>query len=326
MRSSVATTERPMEKFTILAGTGNPALAEAVAVELGTPLGGCEVERFPDGELEVRLEDSVRGREVFVVQPTSPPVNDHLVELVAFADACRRAAATRVVAVVPYFGYARADRRRARRVPVMGRAVAELLECAGVQQVVTLDLHSPQVEGFFRVPVENLTAIPLLAEALRERLEPETVVVSPDFGAVDRATVFAQRLGLSVAILAKRRLSGREVEVRQLIGDVRNRPCVLLDDMISTGGTIAGGVQVLREAGARPGFLVVATHGLFTEDALERMKDAGVEEAIVTNSVSPRESSGHTVRRISIAPLLAAAIRRLAEGGSLRELFQPGRQ
>jgi ribose-phosphate pyrophosphokinase len=203
----------------------------------------------------------------------------------------------------------------------MARAVAEMLETAGVQQLVTLDLHSPQVEGFFRVPVENLTAIPLLADALRDRISPETVVVSPDVGAVDRATAFGRRLGLPVAVLAKRRISGREVEVRQLIGEVRDRPCLLVDDMISTGGTIAKGVEVLREAGARPEFVVVATHGLFTEDSWERLTGAGVEEIVVADTIAVREGDGSKVRRVSIAPLLAAAIRRLAAGESLRDLF-----
>jgi ribose-phosphate pyrophosphokinase len=310
-----------MEKFTVLAGTGNAPLAAAIAGELNVPLGRCNVERFPDGEIEVRLEESVRDREIFIVQPTSPPVNDHLIELVAFVDACRRGAAARVVAVVPYYGYARSDRRKGRRAPVMARAVAEMLETAGVQQLVTLDLHSPQVEGFFRVPVENLTAIPLLADALRDRISPETVVVSPDVGAVDRATAFGRRLGLPVAVLAKRRISGREVEVRQLIGEVRDRPCLLVDDMISTGGTIAKGVEVLREAGARPEFVVVATHGLFTEDSWEKLTGAGVEEIVVADTIAVREGDGSKVRRVSIAPLLAAAIRRLAAGESLRDLF-----
>jgi ribose-phosphate pyrophosphokinase len=311
-----------MEKITVLAGTGNAPLAGAIARELSVPLGRCQIERFPDGEIEVRLEDSVRGREIFIVQPTSPPVNDHLVELIAFVDACRRGAAARVVAVVPYYGYARSDRRNGRRAPVMGRAVAEMLETVGVQHLVTLDLHSPQVEGFFRVPVENLTAIPLLADALRDRVSPETVVVSPDIGAVDRATAFAQRFGLPVAILAKQRISGREVEVRLLAGEVRDHPCVLVDDMISTGGTIVKGVEVLREAGARPDFVVAATHGLFSGDAMVKLAGAGVEEIVVAETMPLREGDRPRLRRLSVAPLLATAIRRLAAGESLRDLYQ----
>lgn len=310
-----------MAKLTILAGTGNRPLAESVAATLGVPLGGCTVERFPDGEVEVRLDDSVRGDTVFVIQPTSPPVNEHLVELIAFADACRRGAASRIVAVVPYFGYARADRRKGRRVPVMARAVADMLEAVGFDHLVTIDLHSPQVEGFFHIPVENLTAVPLLADALRGQVPPETVLVSPDLGAVDRVTALGQRLGLPVAVLAKRRISGREVEVGQLIGDVEGRPCVLVDDMISTGGTIASGVQVLSEAGARGPFLIAATHGLFTEGALPKLEAAGVGEIVVTDTIPAPTAGGGEVRRLSVAALLASAIQRVASGESLRDLF-----
>lgn len=310
-----------MTDFTILAGTGNRPLAEAVAGELGVPLGGCAVERFPDGEIEVRLDDSVRGGTIFVIQPTSPPVNEHLVELIAFADACRRGAAARIVAVVPYFGYARADRRKGRRVPVMARAVADMLEAAGFHHLVTVDLHSAQVEGFFHIPVENLTAVPLLAESLRGRVTPETVLVSPDLGAVDRVTALGQRLALPVAILAKRRISGREVEVRQLIGDVEGRPCVLVDDMISTGATIASGVQVLKKAGARGPFQVAATHGLFTEGALQKLEAAGIGDVTVADTIRAPGTDGVSVHTLSIAPLLASAIRRIAEGESLRDLF-----
>jgi ribose-phosphate pyrophosphokinase len=310
-----------METFTILNGTGNAPLGEAIAAALGVPLGRSLVERFPDGEIEVRLEESVRHRQVFVVQPTSPPVNDHLLELVAFGDACRRAGAARVVAVIPYFGYARADRRKGRLVPIMGRAVAEILEASGVQHVVTLDLHSPQVEGFFRIPVENLTAVPTLAEALRAAATPDTVVVSPDLGAVDRATAFAERLGLAVAILVKRRVSGREVVFRQLVGEVRGRPCLLFDDMISTGGTVVRAVEALREAGAGPGFRVVATHGLFAETAPARLADAGVDEVAVTDSVPFGTAVRPRLQRVSVAPLLATAVRRLVAGESLRDLF-----
>jgi ribose-phosphate pyrophosphokinase len=310
-----------MERLVVLSGTANAALAASVASELAVPLASCRVERFPDGEVSAELADSVRHRDVFVVQPTSPPVNDNLMELVALADACRRAAAQRVTAVVPYFGYARADRRKSRRVPIMGRAVADLLEASGVRHLVTLDLHSPQVEGFFHIPVESLTAIPSLAGELRGRVGPDTVIVSPDFGAVERASAFAERLGCSVAVLPKRRLSGSEVEVRKLIGEVEGRPCVILDDMISTGGTILKAIEAVREAGAAPDIRVAATHGVFAEGAVERMIEAGIDEVLVTDSVAPALHEPPGVRRISIAPLLATALQRLAEGNSLRDLF-----
>src|ERR671932_304240 len=220
---------------TIFAGTANPDLARAVARELGVRLGACAVERFPDGEVSVRLEESVRGREVFVVQPTSPPVNDHLVELLAFADACRRASAARTTAIVPYFGYARSDKRDGRRVAVAASMVADLLQSVGVGHVVTVDVHTPQLEGFFRVPFDSLTAVPILADAVREHLPEGAAVVSPDAGRVSMATEFAQRLGAQVVVLHKRRESGSRTRVTHVVGDVRDRACLVIDDMISTG-------------------------------------------------------------------------------------------
>jgi ribose-phosphate pyrophosphokinase len=309
-----------MERFVVLGGTANPALAEAIAGHLRVPVGRSRIERFPDGETAIEIEESVRDRHVFIVQPTSPPVNEHLMELAALADGCRRAAAERVTAVVPYFGYARADRRKGRRVPIMARAAADLLEACGIDHLVTLDLHSPQVEGFFRVPVENLTAVPVLVQALRERVRAETVIVSPDFGAVERASTFADRLGCAVAVLPKRRLSGSAVEVGMPIGEVAGRHCLILDDMISTGGTILKGLDALQKAGALPGVTVAATHGVFAEGALERLRAAGVADLLVTDSVAPapREEGVH---RVSIAPVLGAALERIATGESLGDLF-----
>jgi ribose-phosphate pyrophosphokinase len=313
--------EEGMEDFRVLAGTANPALAAAIAAELSVPLAGCRIERFPDGEISAELEESVRHHQIFIVQPTAPPVNDHLIELAAVADACRRAAAKGVVGVVPYFGYARGDRRKSRRTPIMARAAADLLEASGVQHLVTLDLHSPQVEGFFHIPVEGLTAIPILAVALRDQVVPETVIVAPDLGAIERASELAERLGCSVAVLPKRRLSGTEVEVRQLIGDVEDRPCLILDDMISTGGTILKAVEALHQAGARPQIRVAATHGVFAEGAREGLMASGLQEIVVTDSVAIPDGDVSGLRRLTIAPLLATALRRLAVGESLRDLF-----
>lgn len=309
-----------MERLALLAGGANRPLAEAVADQLGIPLIRCRTERFPDGEVTAELQESVRDRDVFVVQPTSPPVNDHLMELVALADACRRSAARRVIAVVPYFGYARADRRKNRRVPIMGRAVADVLEISGVQQLLTVDLHSPQVEGFFRIPVESLSAIPILMEDLRPIAEEKLVVVAPDLGAAERATVGAQRLGCPVAVLTKRRLSGSDVEVGQLIGDVDGCSCLILDDMISTGDTVVKAAEALRAAGALPEIRVAATHGVFTARAPNNLFEAGISELIVSDTIAPKADTGSGVRRVSIAPLLAKAIRRLSTGESLRDL------
>ncbi|HEX7243094.1 MAG TPA: ribose-phosphate pyrophosphokinase [Longimicrobiaceae bacterium] len=311
-----------MDGFILFAGSANRPLAESVAGMLGVTLGTCSVERFPDGEVSVRLEESVRGREVFVLQPTSPPVNDNLVELLAFADACRRAAAERVTVVIPYFGYARADRRKGRRVAVAARMVADLLQAVGIGHVVTLDVHTAQTEALFSVPVDNLSAVPVLCDAVRDRLPPDTVVVSPDLGGVGRATEMAACLGLTTAVVHKRRVSGAEVEALGVIGDVRGRSCLVVDDMIATGSTVVECIRALRAAGSLPGCTVAATHGVFCGDVLRRLAEAGASEVLVTDSI--HLPAGGTpppwLRVASVAPLLASAIRRLARDESLHDL------
>ena len=234
----------------------------------------------------MRIDEPVRGREVFLVQPTAPPVNDHLVELLAFADACRRSAAARITAVVPYFGYARADKRHGRREPITASLVARLMQAAGIDHIVTLDLHAEQIEGFFHIPVDSLTAVPTLCQALRGRLPDGVVVVSPDAGRVAMATDYAHRLGCPVAILHKRRTSGTETVVTHVVGDVRDRPCLIIDDMISTGGTIARAVEALLAAGARPEIIVAASHGLFVGEARARLGHEVIQEVFVTDSVA----------------------------------------
>jgi ribose-phosphate pyrophosphokinase len=308
------------DEFTIFAGTANPVLAEAVAVGLGVRPGACAVERFPDGEVAVRLEESVRGREVFLVQPTGPPVNDHLMELLAFADACRRASAGRVTAVVPYFGYARSDKRDGRREPIAASMVADLMQAVGIGHVVTVDLHTPQTEGFFRVPVDNLTSVGVLTDDQRGRLPEGAVVVSPDAGRVKMATEFASRLHAPVVVLHKRRESGTQTKVTHLVGDVRGRPCLIVDDMISTGGTIVESARALRAAGARGEFLVAATHGLLLEGAREKLAREGVGEILVTDTVPVRSQGGPDLRVATVAPLVAAALRRLLSNESLGDL------
>jgi ribose-phosphate pyrophosphokinase len=304
----------------VFAGTANRTLAEAVAREMGTSLGSCEVERFPDGEITVRLLESVRGKEIFIVQPTSPPVNDHLMELLAFADACRRSAAARIAAVVPYFGYARADKRSERREPITASLVATLMQAAGISHVITVDLHTRQIEGFFAVPVDTLTAVPTLCGALRGSLPKDAVVVSPDAGRVQLATEYGRRLDAPLAVLHKRRESGTETTVTHLVGEVEGRACLLVDDMISTGGTLVQSVHALREAGARE-FYVAATHGLFLRGALERLSQAGVREVLVTDTVPPPAESPACLRVASVGPLIAGAVRRIMVDGSLGDLF-----
>jgi ribose-phosphate pyrophosphokinase len=245
--------------FTIFSGTSNSALAGAIARILCVPLGERTIERFPDGEVAIWIGESVRRKEVFIVQPTSPPVDSHLVELLAFADACRRAAAAHITAVIPYFGYARSDKRHGHREPITACMVADLLQAVGVNQVITVDLHAAQIEGFFHVPVDNLTAVPTLCAVLHEGLSPGTVVVSPDVGRVKTATEYAHRLGTELIVLHKQRESGTATEVAHVVGDVRDRPCLVIDDMISTGGTMAGSIAALLDAGARPDITIAAT-------------------------------------------------------------------
>ncbi|HEX8943981.1 MAG TPA: ribose-phosphate pyrophosphokinase [Gemmatimonadaceae bacterium] len=307
---------------TLFAGSASHHLAAAVARELGIGFATCASERFPDGEVSVRLDDAVRGREVIVLAATSPPVNDHVVELLAIADACRRADAARVVAFVPYFGYARSDRRDGRRTPIMASLVADLIERAGIDQVVTVDVHTPALEGFFRIPVDNLTAIPQLAAALQARVPSDAVIVAPDLGAVRLANRFATKLNLPVAVCHKRRIGGAEVTIGRVTGDVAGRRCVIIDDMISTGATIVESVRALKDAGALPTALVAATHAVFAPGALDKIADAGVRELLVTDSIAPRGDvvPNFTVELVSIASLVATAIRRLVDGGSLREL------
>jgi ribose-phosphate pyrophosphokinase len=305
--------------FTIFAGRANVALATSVAVEMGAPLGSCSVERFPDGELSVRLDEPVRGREVLIIQPTSPPVNDHLIELLAFADACRRASAAHITAVMPYFGYARADKRHGRREPITASMVADLMQAVGVNHVVTIDLHAPQIEGFFHIPVDSLTTAPVMVEALRPGLPPEIVVVSPDAGRVRMATEYARLLGAPVAVLHKERASGVETRITRLVGDVRDRPCLIIDDMISTGGTIAESVEALLDAGARPEIIVAATHGLLLAGAREKLARTVTREVLVTDTVAPPAHDWPQLRVVSVAPLIASALRRFLSDGPLSE-------
>ncbi|CDM67121.1 ribose-phosphate diphosphokinase [Pyrinomonas methylaliphatogenes] len=302
--------------FIIFAGTANRDLASAIARELNTTLGLAAVENFPDGETTVRLEEPVRGREVFIVQPTSPPVNDHLLELLAFADACRRASAARITAVVPYFGYARADKRHGRREPITASMIADLMQTVGIDHLITLDLHAPQIEGFFRIPVDSLTAVPTLARALRDRVPDDAVVVSPDTGRVHAATMYAHRLKTSVVVLHKQRASGTETRITHVVGDVRDRACVIVDDMISTGGTMAESIEALLAAGARPEFTLVATHGLFLPGARAKLDHPSVRAVVVTDSVEIISRDWPQLEVVSIAPLIAEAIRHTLINGA----------
>ena len=306
----------------LFSGRSSTALTGRIAELVECPLGRCRVERFPDGEIDVRLEESVRGREVFLVQSTCPPVNDSLFELLCLADACRRSSALSVVAVVPYFGYARSDKRRGQRTPIAASMVAELIETVGIGHLITVDLHTAQIEGFFHIPVDGLTAVPTLCGALATQLPADVVVVSPDEGRFKAATEYGRLLGAPVAILHKRREDGASARVIKVVGEVEGRPCLLIDDMITTGGTLAGALEALLRAGARAEIYIAATHGLFVGGARAKLSHSAVRAIYVTDSITTTISDWPGLSVVSLAPLLASTIRRLCTGQSLTDLFE----
>jgi ribose-phosphate pyrophosphokinase len=309
------------DPFILFAGSSNPNLAAAVAREVGVPLSACVVERFPDGETFVGLEQPVRGHQVFIIQPTGPPVNDNLVELLSFVDATRRAAAANIIAVVPYFGYARQDKRHGHREPVTASMVAYLLQAVGVNHVITVDLHAAQIEGFFHVPVDSLTAVPTFCEALRAILPKEFMVVSPDEGRVKMAGQFAQRLNSTVAVLHKQRETATKTRVTHVVGDVRGKACLIIDDMISTGGTIAEAIEALLAAGAKPEIFVAATHGPLLAGVKEKLKNEAIRSIFVTDTIAPVIRDWSKLHVITIAPVIARAVRHLLANESLANLY-----
>jgi ribose-phosphate pyrophosphokinase len=298
-------------EFSIFHASANEKLARAAARILGVPIGAATVERFPDGEVNVQVRETVRRKDVFIIQSTAPPVNDRLMELLAFADACRRASAEHVTAVIPYFGYARADKRHGRREPIGARLVADLLQTAGIDHVITIDVHASQIEGFFRIPVDSLSAISALCDAIERMLPAGTVVVSPDAGRLPMATEYAQRLNTSVVLLHKTRASGTEARVTHLVGDVRGRPCLIVDDMISTGGTIAEAVRTLVQAGAQQGILVAATHGLLLHGSREKLRIDAVGDIFITDTIEQSIDNWPHLHVVSVAPVVAEGIQRL---------------
>jgi ribose-phosphate pyrophosphokinase len=293
-------------------GTANSQLAEAVARLLDAPLADARVERFPDREAHVLFGQSPLGEDVFLLQPTSPPPDEHLLELLALADGCRRAGAASITAVVPYFGYARQDRRTGLE-SVMARLVADLMTVSGVDRLVSLDLHTDAIEGFFTVPVERLSAVPLLAEAIRQVQPHDGVVVSPDLGAAKLAETYAAILDLPVAIVHKTRSGPEAVKSTRITGDVRGRTPIVIDDMISTGGTIEAAVRAAVSAGAnREGVVVAATHGLFVGTCANRLRGLEIKHLLVTDSVARSPLPGLPVEWVTVAGILADEIRRLA--------------
>lgn len=296
----------------ILSGSANYGLAEKIAKNLGVELAPRILERFPDGELHIEVQRSVRGCDVYLVQPTCPPVDEHFFELFLLADACRRAGAAHLTAVIPYFGYARQDRRSHGREPVSARLVADLINASGLQRVVVVDFHSHAVESAFAIPVEHVSAIAILAEAVRSSVHKDAIVVSPDIGAVKMAERYAKLLDLSVAIIHKSRISGAEVSVQRIVGDVRGREALVVDDMISTGATIEKAIKALLEAGCSPsGVKVLASHALLVGPAAERLGKLPIEKIYVSDSVPAPDRFPLPLQISSLASLLAETIQRL---------------
>jgi ribose-phosphate pyrophosphokinase len=305
----------------LFAGNSNRPLAAEIADCLGVELGRALVGTFRNGEVRIRIEDNVRGADVFVVQSLCPPIHHHIWELLLLLDALKRASARRVTAVIPYYAYARQERKTAGREPISARVLADVITTAGADRVLTMDLHAPAIEGFFNIPVDHLRAVKLLAGYFRDRVLPNAVVVSPDVGGVARANDFRQRLGLPLAIIAKHRPTPDAVEVVEMVGDVQGRPAILLDDMISTGGTMIEAARELQARGVTDVY-ACATHGVFAIDAMQALAQAPVERWVVTNTIPlPPDAHLATLEVLSVAPLLAESIRRIHENLSVSGLF-----
>jgi ribose-phosphate pyrophosphokinase len=309
----------------LTAGNANRKLAQEIAEALGTRLAEAEVSQFSDGEVFVQVNENVRGADVFVIQPTCPPVNHNLMELLIMIDALRRASALRITAVIPYYGYARQDRKVQPRVPITAKLVADLITAAGTQRILTMDLHVGQIQGFFNIPVDHLFAAPVLLQYFEQRLAEhaweDPVVVAPDAGGVERSRAFAKRLGTSLAIMDKRRTGANETRIMHVIGDVRNRDVILLDDIIDTAGTIVQAVSALKEEGARR-ILASCTHPVLSGQAVERLEKSDIAEVVVTNTIPLREDQqSKKITVLSVAPLLAEAIHRIHTETSVSSLF-----
>lgn len=305
----------------IITGTAHPALVQAICDYLGQPLGDATVSTFPDGETFVKVNENIRGRDVFIVQPTCPPTNQNLMELLILVDAARRASSARITAVIPFFGYARQDRKDQPRVPITAKLVANLLVAAGVNRVLTMDLHAQQLQGFFDIPVDHLYALPVMIQYLRDLNLGDLVVVSPDVGGVKMASAYAQALGAGLAIVVKRRKTSTEIEPVAVIGDVRDRNVIIVDDLTETAGTLCGAAEILRAEGARDIFAGVS-HAVLTDLAVERLRNSKIKELITTDSVPVPVSEESRVKVLSVARLLGEGIRRIHDDESVSSLFR----
>lgn len=308
------------ERVKLFSGTGTPELAQAVARHLGQELAHGTVSNFPDGETRIRIDESVRGADCFIIQSTCSPVNQNLMELLVLADALRRASAWRINAVIPYFGYARQDKKVQAREPITAKLVANLIETAGIDRVITIDLHAGQIQGFFDVPVDHLTALDILADHLSRSDLTDSIVVSPDVGRATEARRLANYLNLPLAMLYKRRTSPTETEVTHVIGDIAGMRPIIIDDMVTTAGTMRRGIDTLLRLGAQPDVTVAATHPVFTHPALERLSIDAVRKIVVTDTV-PFVHEDPRVEVLSVAPLLAQAINNVHLNESVSSLF-----
>lgn len=310
------------DRLKIFTGTAHPALAEEICARLSVPLGDCKVKTFSDGEIYLQINENVRGTDVFVVQPTCTPVDRNLMELLLMMDALRRASAKRITAVLPYYGYSRQDRKDKPRVPISAKLVASLLVTAGADRVLSLDLHAAQIQGFFDIPVDHLFAAPVMVEYIQALHLRNITVVSPDAGGVERARAFAKHLEAPLAIIDKRRTQPNVAEVMHVIGDVENRVCLIVDDLVDTAGTLVNAAEALVKRGASKAY-ACCTHAVLSGSALPQIESSVLTELVVSNSIPLREEaqSCRKIRQLSVAPLLAEAIRSIYEETSISRLF-----
>ncbi|MDP2864804.1 MAG: ribose-phosphate pyrophosphokinase [Elusimicrobiota bacterium] len=307
--------------FKVFSGNANPALARKICDILGVPLSETKVQKFADGEIDAHILENVRGEDCYVVQPTCPPVNDNLMELLILMDALRRASAGRITAVMPYYGYARADRKPAPRVAITAKLVANLITEAGANRVITIDLHAAQIQGFFDIPLDHLYGRPVVLDYIKGRKFENMVVVSPDVGIVERARSFAKRLDLGLVIIDKRRPRPNEAVVYNIIGDVKGKTCFIFDDLVDTAGTLCMVAQSIKEQGAAR-IIAAATHGVLSRDAIEKIDKSPIEELILTDTIPVNASKSAKIKVVSVAALLAEAIKRNHMGESISELFK----
>ncbi len=311
------------EDFKIFTGTANVALSKAIADYLGKPLSPAEIRRFSDGEIFVEIQESVRGAHAFIIQPTCSPSNDSLMELLIMADALKRSSTEYITAVIPYYGYARQDRKTQSRVPITAKLVADLLTASGINRVISMDLHASQIQGFFNIPFDHLYSKPVITNYIKQNYDTsKLVIVSPDAGGVERARAYAKRLEAGLAIIDKRRLRPNEAQAMSLIGDVKGKQAIVVDDMIDTAGTLVQACQVLFDYGAES-VSAACSHGVFSGTAFERIRDSKLQEVICTDTIplSPAMSKLSKVKCLSVAPILAEAIRRIETRQSVSSLF-----